>query len=375
MFKKCIVLVLSFVLIIGAVFPVNAGGSISDLQQKQKEVQNRIKEYKNKANALKNEKNNIQAEINQLDIEIDALNLEIEGYDLQKQELNMQIAAKEQEIVKLNKDIEENNKALEERLRIMYKKGNTGYLEVVLKSENLMDALTRMDMIQVIVQSDVELLKSIESQKKKVEEIQLSLEGQRSEVIKVQNNVLDKKGQVAAAWKNKEQYVSALEKDIKKLQDMEAREEAQSAQIEKDILALQRAVEYAGGEMQWPLPSSYKITSPFGKRPDPITGRTSYHRGIDIGASSGSTIVAANDGVVIFAGSHYSYGNYIIVDHGGGISTLYAHCTSLLAGAGQSVKRGQKIATVGSTGYSTGPHLHFEVRKNGVVTNPMSYLK
>ena len=250
MFKKCIVFVLSFVLIIGAVFPVNAGGSISDLQKKQKEVQNRIKEYKSKANALKNEKNNIQAEINQLDIEIDALNLEIEDYDLQKQGLNMQIAAKEQEIVKLNKDIEKNNKALEERLRIMYKKGNAGYLEVILKSENLMDALTRMDMIQVIVQNDVELLKSIESQKKKVEEIHLSLEGQRAEVIKVQNNVLEKKGQVAAAWKNKEQYVSALEKDIKKLQDMESREEAQSAQIEKDILALQRAVEYAGGEMQ-----------------------------------------------------------------------------------------------------------------------------
>ncbi|MDD2494331.1 MAG: M23 family metallopeptidase, partial [Tissierellia bacterium] len=165
------------------------------------------------------------------------------------------------------------------------------------------------------------------------------------------------------------------EKDINKIQQLEAAEEAQSAKIEKDILAAQRAVEYAGGEMAWPVPGNYRITSYFGGRPDPITGVWSTHRGIDIGASYGSAIVAANDGVVIFTGSHWSYGNYIIIDHGGGISTLYAHNTSLLVRNGDEVSRGEQIATAGSTGYSTGPHCHFEVRINGTITDPLKYVK
>lgn len=375
MIKKCIALTISMILILGTIFPVGVGGSIADLQQKQKDINIKINEYKQQANALKNERNNVEAEINKLDSELNVLNLEIDSCELRKQELDMQIAAKEQEIVKLTKDIEVNNKLLEDRLRIMYKKGTSGYLEVILNSEDLMDALTRVDMIQLIVQSDVNLLKSIAEQKKQVEEIQVSLEKEKTEVVTVQNNVLAKKGQVQVASQSKEAYMSTLEKDIKQIQYMEAQEESQSEQIEKDILALQRAVEYAGGEMQWPVPGNYRITSRFGKRNDPITGVWSNHGGMDIAAPYGTSIESSNDGVVIFAGWHYSYGNYIIVDHGGGISTLYAHASKLLASAGQAVSRGQKIAQIGSTGYSTGNHLHFEVRINGVRTDPMKYLK
>jgi len=375
MFKKCTVLILSIVLIMGSVFPLGAGGSIADLQQKQKNINNKINEYKQQANALKGEKDSVQAEIDKLDNELNVLSLEIESYELQKQELDMQIAEKEQDISNLNKDIEVNNKALEERLRIMYKKGTSGYIEVILNSNDLIDALTRMDMIQVIVQSDVDLLKSIEEQKKKVEEIQVSLEGKRVEVATVQNNVVAKKGQVNAASESKEAYMTTLKHDIKQVQYMEARMEAQSNQIEKDILAAQRAVEYAGGEMLWPSPGNYKISSNYGKRNDPITGVWTSHGGTDIAAPYGSKVVSANDGVVLFAGWHYSYGNYVIVDHGGGISTLYGHNSKLLVTAGQSVTRGQKIAQCGSTGYSTGNHVHFEVRINGVRTNPMKYLK
>lgn len=375
MFKKCIVFVFSIALILGSIFPITAGGSIEELQQKQKEIQNKIKEYRQQAEALKGEQDNLQAEINQLDIEIDALNMEIEGYDLQKQELTLQIAEKEQEIVKLNEEIDLNNEILEDRLRVMYKNGTSGYLEVILNADDLMDALTRIDMIQLIVQSDVDLLKSIEEQKKQVEELQLTLENQREEVITVQNNVIAKKQEVSKAWASKEQRVAALEKEINNVQKSRDAQEALSAQIEKDILAAQREVEYAGGEMAWPVPGHSRITSHFGGRADPITGASSTHRGTDIGAPYGTTIVAANDGVVIYTGSHWSYGNYLIVDHGGGISTLYAHCTSLLARYGQAVERGEAIATVGSTGYSTGPHLHFEVRINGVVTEPLKYIK
>lgn len=287
----------------------------------------------------------------------------------------MKIAESEQKIEQLNKDIDNNNTILEERLRVMYKNGTAGYMEVMLNSENLVDALTRMDMIQLIVQSDVELLKSINEQKVQVEALKEQQEIEKLELTAVIHNLNVKQNEVMVASRSKEVYMSSLQNNIAEIQRQEAAMEEQSKQIERDILAAQRAVEYAGGEMQWPVPGQYRITSNFGGRSDPITGVWSSHGGTDIAAPYGTPIVAANSGVVIFAGWHYSYGNYVIVDHGGGIATLYAHCSKLLVGNGQTVLKGDKIALVGSTGYSTGNHLHFEVRINGVRTEPMKYLK
>jgi len=244
-----------------------------------------------------------------------------------------------------------------------------------LKAEDLVDALTRMDMIQLIVQSDVELLKSINEQKDEVELLKEEQEIKRMELTAVINNLNAKQNEVMTASRSKEIYMSSLKNNIAEIQRQEAAMDEQSKQIEKDILAAQRAVEYAGGEMLWPAPGNYTVTSNFGGRADPITGVWSSHGGTDIRAPYGASIVAANSGVVIFSGWHYSYGNYTIVDHGGGIATLYAHCSKLLVSKGQAVSRGEQIALVGSTGYSTGNHLHFEVRINGVRTQPMDYLK
>lgn len=374
MFKKGIVFTLLIMTIL-SVFPVTAGGSIADLQQKQKKIEQQIKEIREKASALKGEQKSIQQEIDVLDGELRALSLEIDGYELQKEEINMKIAESEQKITELTEEINKNNEILEERLRVMYKNGTAGYMEVLLNSENLIDALTRMDMIQLIVQSDVELLKNINDQKLQVEELKVEQETERLELTAVINNLNSKQDEVMIASRSKEVYMSSLKSNIAEIQRQEAAMEAQSEQIEKDILAAQRAVEYAGGEMAWPVPGQYKITSNFGGRADPITGVWTSHGGTDIAAPYGTAIVSANDGVVIFAGWHYSYGNYVIVDHGGGIATLYGHSSKLLVSKGQAVSRGEKIALVGSTGYSTGNHLHFEVRINGVRTQPMDYLK
>jgi murein DD-endopeptidase MepM/ murein hydrolase activator NlpD len=374
MFKKSIVFTLLIMTVI-SVFPVTAGGSIADLQQKQKNIEQQIKQIREKAAVLKGEQKSIQQEIDSLDGELRALSLEIDSYELQKQEINMKIAESEQKITELNQEIDKNNEVLEERLRVMYKNGSAGYMEVILKSENLIDALTRMDMIQLIVESDVELLKNINDQKIQVEDLKVEQETKRMELTAVINNLNAKQDEVTIASRSKEVYMSSLKSNLKEIQRQEAAMEAQSEQIERDILAAQRAVEYAGGEMTWPVPGQYRVTSNFGGRADPITGAWSSHGGTDIAAPYASTIVSANDGVVIFAGWHYSYGNYVIVDHGGGIATLYGHCSKLLVGKGQAVSRGEKIALVGSTGYSTGNHLHFEVRINGVRTQPMDYLK
>lgn len=374
MFKKCVVIILLAVTII-SVFPVSAGGSIADLRYKQQQIENEINEIRQKADALKGEKKSIETEIRILDSELRALTLETEKQEVQKQEISMRIAESEQKIAELIEEIDNNNEILEERLRVMYMNGTGGYLEIILNAENLIDALTRMDMIQLIVKSDVELLKSISEQKAEVEELKIAQETRRHELTAIINDLNSKQQEVMVASRSKENYMLSLQGNIEEMQRQEAAMEEQSKQIEKDILAAQRAVEYAGGEMLWPVPGNYEITSPFGGRIHPITGIWTTHGGTDIRAPYGTPIVAANDGEVIYAGSHWSYGNYIIVDHGGGISTLYGHCSKLIASYGQAVSKGETIALIGSTGESTGNHLHFEVRVNGVRKQPMDYLK
>jgi len=374
MFRKCVAVILLIITIIG-IFPANAGGSIADLRYKQKQIEQQIKDIRKKAEELKGEKKSIEAEIQILDSELRALTLETEKQEVQKQELNMRIAESEQKIAELTDEIDKNNMLLEQRLRAMYMNGTGGYLEVILNAENLIDALTRMDLIQLIVKSDVELLKTINEQKKEVEELKAAQEIRRHELTAVINDLNIKQNEVLIASRSKENYMSSLQNNIEEILRQEAAMEEQSKQIEKDIIALQRAVEYAGGELLWPLPGHYRITSEYGGMIHPITGVWSTHGGTDIAAPYGTNILSSNDGVVIYAGYHYSYGNYIIVDHGGGIATLYAHCSKLLASEGQAVTKGEPIAKVGSTGESTGNHLHYEVRLNGVRKNPMEYLK
>ena len=374
MFRRCVVLLLLIVTVAG-IFPVKAGGSIADLRYKQQEIENEIKEIRKKADALKGEKKSIEAEIQILDSDLRTLTLEIQKQEVQKEEMNMRIAESEQKIADLIDEIDENNELLEDRLRAMYINGTGGYLEVILKAENLIDALTRMDMIQLIVKSDVDLLKTINEQKTQVEELKIEQETRRHELTAIINDLNIKQNEVLIASRSKENYMLSLQTNIEEIIRQEAAMEEQSKQIERDILAAQRAVEYVGGELMWPLPGHYKITSDFGGRYHPITDVWSNHGGTDIAAPYGTNILSSNDGEVIFAGFHNSYGNYIIVDHGGGISTLYAHCSKLLAWEGQPVLRGDPIAQIGSTGDSTGNHLHYEVRVNGVRKNPMDYFE
>lgn len=372
MFKKSVVMTLLIMMVL-SVFPESAGGSIADLQYKQKQVENQIKELRNQSDSLKNEKNSIESEIRILDNELRALTLETEQYEIQKQEINMKIAESEQKIEQLNNEIDENNDLLEKRLRVMYMNGTAGYLDVLLDAEDLVDALTRVDMIQMIVESDVDLLKNINDQKEQVEQLKADQETERLELTAVINNLNAKQNEVMTASRSKENYMASLQTNIDEINRQENAMEQQSKQIEQDILAAQRAVDYAGGELGWPLPGYSRISSDFGGRVHPISGVQHVHGGTDIPAPYGTPIVSANDGVVIYAGFHYSYGNYIIIDHGGGISTLYGHCSKLLVSKGQAVSRGEQVALVGSTGESTGNHLHYEVRVNGVRKDAMTY--
>jgi murein DD-endopeptidase MepM/ murein hydrolase activator NlpD len=373
-FKNVIVL---FILVLVIFIPtnINANNKITDVQQKIKE--NKEKREKNNAELkeLNSIANSVEKEIKKLDLEENNLNLQIDGTELEIEELNSKIIASEVAIEQLNVSIDENNTLLERRLRASYKRGEVGYLEIILNSENLIDAMTRMDMIQLIVKDDVELLGQIQIQKSNLEELKTIQESNRKGKEDKKLELLTSKQELSKKQNEKSAYIAVLEKDIKEKMRQEELLKKADKEFEQLLLKYQNEKKYVGGVMQYPLPLEHtRITSSFGTRPHPIYGYMSTHRGTDIACPTGTEVYAANGGKVIVAGTHSQFGNYIIIDHGGKIATLYAHNSKLLVKVGQEVTRGQVIAKSGSTGMSTGPHLHFEVRENGVSVDAMKYI-
>ncbi len=264
---------------------------------------------------------------------------------------------------------------LKTRLRVMYENTDSTYMETLIQSKSISDFFERMELISMISKKDKEIVELAELAKKDVEYKKEEKENQKAEVQK-------KAGEKQQALENLKVSRADVEDELKKvkkrLDELEAQEDAlvkQSNELESQIRNLQKKnTKYAGGSMLWPSTSSRSISSYFGNRLHPILKKYKTHTGIDINAGEGTNILAANKGTVILAGWQNGYGNTVIVDHGGGITTLYGHCSRLLVGVGKTVAAGDIIAKVGHTGLATGPHLHFEVRKGGVPVNPLDYV-
>ncbi len=255
----------------------------------------------------------------------------------------------------------------------MYKNGAVGYLEVLFNADDVVDFMTRADMVQRVVNSDVEILETLEEQQTELNIAKLELKSEQNNYYMALEDVQSKKNDVEIASRAKATYMSNLDDNIEELKAEEQKLIDASNDIENKIKQKQLEMKYAGGEMAWPAPGNYRITSPYGMRPHPLYGYWSMHTGVDVGVPMRSNIVAPNSGVITYAGWYGAYGNIVLIDHGGGISTLMAHNTSVLVSEGQSVTKGELVSYSGTTGMSTGPHLHFEVRVNGSHTNPLDY--
>lgn len=351
--------------------------NLSDLKNQLNNKQDIIDNKRDELNEIKEEQNDILASIEKISKEINSLEEEIDSLDSEINSLEVDIEAKQVELEEKLIQIEEKEELLKTRLVAMYKAGNISMLDVLLGSEGISDFLSRYYYMSQITEYDNELIQVVVEQKNKIEQIKLELEENKlkieedKKVVEEKSDALEvSKQQLNAQNKKLESDKKALNKSIDKLLE-------ESNALEKQIQAMQGTASYAGGEMAWPLPGYTKITSQYGMRMHPTLHVYKMHTGVDIAGAgcNGKNIVAANSGTVITAAYSSGYGNYVIIDHGGGITTLYAHSSKLLVKKGQSVSRGQAIAKVGTTGYSTGPHLHFEVRKNGSTVNPLSYIQ
>ena len=276
----------------------------------------------------------------------------------------------------LNKDFAVKRDQLAKRVRDIYINGQINYLDVLFGAKDFQDFFTRMDLLKRVIQQDYDLVQVVFAEKTAIETSQKELEKDKAAKEKRVASAADRKKEAEKKQAAKQAIIDKMETDRATQERIINENLAASKEVEQMI----RNSRYqpaspalsGGGALNWPLGGP--ITSPFGWRVHPITGASRFHSGIDIGGDYGDTIHAAGAGIVSYAGWISGYGYAVIIDHGGGISTLYGHNQALLVSEGQSVSQGQAIAECGSTGNSTGPHCHFEVRVDGEPVDPMGYL-
>lgn len=267
-----------------------------------------------------------------------------------------------------------------DRLVIIYKHGSLRFLEVLLTAHNFSDFANRLHFLRLMVNQDLTLLDQMRTERQQAAEQREQVRQKEMRVACLKQDVSQHRQQVAYQKKKKTKLVRDLRKERIAAEQAYAQLQQNSREIESFIRNLQttprgRARYTHPWKGQFIKPVAGRITSGFGMRRHPILGGRRMHNGIDIAARTGTSIKASGDGTVIRSNWWGGYGKVVIIDHGGGISTVYAHCSSLLVSTGKHVKQGQVIARVGTTGLSTGPHLHFEIRRNGKPINPLSKLK
>ncbi len=366
------------------------------------EKQEQIEEAEKAKSKIKSNITNIQAMVSALekekgDLEAYVTKLDEDLSDVQEKiaELKDLISEKETEIEETEEELEEAEEIqatqyenMKKRIKFIYEKGDTFYLELVMSSASFGEMLNKATYVEKISEYDATKLEEykqtceyiqackeqLDAEKELLDEAKAQVE---EEEANLETLISAKEGEInikTADINNKEAAIKEYEEDLAAqtatIQALEAAVAAERAQLAE----AGEAIVYDGGMFKWPAPSYTRISDDYGNRTHPILGVQQFHNGVDMAAPGGSPILAAYDGKVVAAAYNASMGNYIMINHGGGLYTIYMHASALYVSTGETVTRGQKIAAVGTTGRSTGNHLHFSVRKDGAYVSPWNYL-
>lgn len=364
--------------------------AISQAQEEKKQLQSNISNIQKMVDELESTKNDLEAYVVQLDGNLNEIQEKIT-------ELKGMISEKEDEIEQTEAELEEALRREEEqydamkvRIQYSYEQGARNYMELLLTSSSLGELLNRADYIEQMTAYDQEQFNEYQMNRELVEACKEALEEERAVLEEARSKVEEEEKALERLISEKEQQINAFQGDINNKEAAIKEYEADIALQNSTIAALEKAAEaerkqleelnkpkvtYDGGMFQMPLASYKRVSSDYGTRMHPILGVQKFHNGVDFAAASGTPIMAAYNGTVVDASYNSSMGNYVMINHGDGLYTIYMHASKLYVSSGQTVSRGEQIAAVGSTGRSTGPHLHFSVRLNGNYVNPWNYLK
>ena len=349
-----------------------------DLEDQLADLQRQAQEQQAKTNEASAKVESVSERLRQIQEELRVATAEYKEVKGQLDSVEDKISDNTELLQKTEADLKVKNKKLQQRVRDIYINGQISYVDVLFGAKDFADLMTRMDVLKRIIKHDYDLIMKVREEKATVENTRAQLEKDKAEAEVLVADAQAKKAKVED--KESEQQV---------LLDQAIYDRDTSERMYEEIMAASQEVAnmirrshmssagYSGapagaGGMIWPI--SGPITSEFGWRTHPIFGTARFHSGLDIGGDYGMPIYAAASGTVIYAGWISGYGNAVIIDHGGGVTTLYGHNDSLNVSEGENVAQGQVIAMCGSTGNSTGPHCHFEVRENGEPVSPYGYL-
>ena len=358
-------------------------------EEERKALKNNLTDVKSLLKDLETSKNNLENYIQEIDADLNDINAKIDS-------LNQHIADKEFEIATTQKELEEAKgvqdrqyEAMKKRVKFIYEHGESSKAEMLLSSKSFVDFLNKAEFINRISAYDKRMLDSYITAKNLVAAKEEELVEQKASLEDARTAVENEQNALEELMSDKEQEITVFEGDISNKEAAIAEYEAMIAEQDEIIKALEqsileekkrllaenkKAIVYDGGKFAWPAPSYTRISDEYGTRIHPILGTQQFHNGVDMAAPSGSPILAAYDGEVVAASYSPTMGNYIMIDHGDGLITIYMHASSVSVSEGTMVARGEQIGCVGSTGRSTGPHLHFSVRENGSYVSPWNYL-
>jgi Membrane proteins related to metalloendopeptidases len=370
---------ISAIVLVAMIFTVALPTYADSLEEEKAKLEDVQQQLQNKDAQRESKKKEVKSAIDELMVAQNQLaeaQKALQAVEDQQNSLELKIKTTKITIEKNKKELEKTKKIYSKRLREIYINGQINYLDVLLGAKDFSDFSSRMYLLQRIIARDISLLSKLEDQKRNLNSQQEALEEDKKQLDKVHADVDAKKKTVEAkAAERRALYDKALAE-----QNRLEQEYNDLMETSNNIASMIKNWEQSGtlgsvngsGRFIWPIHG--EITSPYGWRTHPIFGTQIFHSGIDIAADYGDPILAADSGTVVYAGWMGGYGNAVMIDHGGGLVTLYGHNTAVLVSEGQAVDKGQVIAHAGSTGYSTGPHCHFEVRLHGETVNPLSYL-
>lgn len=416
--NKKTAMLLASCLAISNVLSVSAANE-TEVNKKKTELESQIEDKEQQVSSLQQQKDNVLSAIKKLDEKYAKAQENLDTLTGQIEDKNAEIEKNSAELEKAKEKEAIQYEDMKKRIQYLYEAGNISMISVILGADDFAEALSRTENFRQLTSYDRKQLEKYKKTCKKIENLEKDLKKEKSDLEEYKQSAEEEKSNIETSISKKQEEITKFEAGIDAAVMEQSDLEGELA-IQNEILKqMKEEVQSAGGQessfsnestnsdtnkqeqpqtetkpettpeekpdnsqsdnsgspqFTWPCPSSHNVTSPFGDRNSPTAGASSNHKGIDIGASSGSPIVAAAAGTVTVSTYSESAGNYVTIDHGNGFHTVYMHASARYVKVGQKVSAGQQIAAVGSTGYSTGPHLHFGVMKNGVYVNPMNYL-